>query len=67
MSVKRQEAQLMEYPPTDDPTSLYVAYVLNAKEANATCDKALFAYENLLTSWEREQLQSCATAFTSNF
>lgn len=70
MSAKRQESQLMEYPPTDDPTSLFVAYILNANEVKAACNKVLSAYENLLTSWEWDtinQLQLCSTAFINNF
>lgn len=70
ISVKRQEAQLMEFPPTDDALSLYTTYVLNAHEVNQACDGVLSAYSNLLTTWERDtvkQLQLCASSFVGDF
>lgn len=69
-SVKRQEAQLMEFPPIDDPSILYATYVLNAYEVKSACDRVLSAYSNLLTTWERDtvkQLQLYVTSFTGDF
>ena len=56
-SVKRQESQLMEFPPIDDPSNLYVAYVLNAVDVKKACDRVLSAYSNLLTTWERDTVK----------
>lgn len=68
-SVKRQESQLIEYPPVDDPSILYVSYVLNAVEVKKSCNKVLSAYSNLLTTQERDavkQLQLYANSFFSD-
>lgn len=68
-SVRRQESQLIEYPPVDDPSILYASYVLNAFEVKKSCDRVLSAYSNLLTTWERDavkQLQLYANSFVSN-
>lgn len=68
-SVKRQESQLIEYPPIDDPSILYVSYVLNAFEVKESCNKVLAAYSNLLTTQERDavkQLQLYTNSFFSD-
>ena len=68
-SVKRQESQLIEYPPIEDPSILYVSYVLNAFEVKKSCNKVLAAYSNLLTTQERDavkQLQLYANSFFSD-
>ena len=66
MAVKRQEELLMEYPPIEDPVSLFTSYVYNAHVTS----KVLADYENLLTSWERETMESLqekAILFLANF
>ncbi len=68
--VKKQEEMLVEYPPIDEPLILLHSYIYNAYEIKMSCDKVSLAYENLLTSWEREtvdMLQSSATVFLGNF
>ena len=68
-SVKKQESQLIEYPPIDDPSILYVSYVLNAFEVKESCNKVLAAYSNLLTTQERDavkQLQLYTNSFFSD-
>lgn len=70
VSVKKQEELLMEYPPIEDPVSLFTSYVYNAYEIKKTCTKVLEGYGNLLTSWERETMESLqfkATVFVGNF
>ena len=69
-AVKRQEELLMEYPPIEDPVSLFTSYVYNAHEIKKVTIKVLVAYENLLTSWERETMESLqekAILFLANF
>ena len=69
-AVKRQEELLMEYPPIEDPVSLFTSYVYNAYEIKKVTTKVLVAYENLLTSWERETMESLqekAILFLANF
>ncbi len=56
-SVKRQEKELTDFLPLDDPEKLYDAYVLNAYAIRIVCDKVLNAYENLLTTWEQETVK----------
>ena len=68
-SVKRQESQLMDFPPIDDPSNLYAAYVLNAVDVKKDCDRVLAAYSNLMTTWERDtikRLQLYSNSFVSN-
>lgn len=70
MAVKKQEELLMEYPPIEDPVSLFTLYVYNAHAIKKASTKALEDYGNLLTSWERETmegLQFKATVFIGNF
>lgn len=70
VAVKRQEELLMEYPPIEDPISLFTSYVYNAYEIKKASTRVLENYENLLTSWEREimeSLQSKAIIFLGNF
>ncbi len=69
-AVKRQEELLMEYPPIEDPVSLFTSYVYNAHEIKKVTTKVLVTYENLLTSWERETMESLqekAILFLANF
>lgn len=70
VDVKRQEEMLMEYPPIESPVILFTSYVYNAHEIKKSCDKVLGGYENLLTSWECEiveSLQAKAIIFLGNF
>ena len=70
LSVKRQESQLMEYPPIENPSNLFNTYVLNAHEIRSACDKVLAAYENLLTTWEHDtvkDLQFSAMVLADDF
>lgn len=70
VAVKKQEELLMEYPPIEDPVSLFTSYVYNAYEIKKASTKVLGGYENLLTSWECETLeglQSKAMIFLGNF
>lgn len=57
-TLKQQKERLQEYPPIDDPASVYVNYILVANELKTACAKALDAYSNLLTVWERESIES---------
>ena len=69
-AVKRQETELVEYPPLEEPDKLYDLYVLNAYDVRIACDKVLAAYENLLTTWEQETiryLQLSATTVSDDF
>ena len=69
-AVKRQETELMEYPPLEEPEKLFDSYVLNAYDVRIACNKALAAYENLLTTWEQETiryLQLSATTVSDDF
>ena len=69
-AVKRQETELTEFPPLEDPEKLFDSYVLNAYDVRIACDKVLAAYENLLTTWEKETirlLQLSAMTVSDNF
>ena len=57
-SAKRQQNELMEYPPLEEPEKLFDSYVLNAYDIRVSCDKVLVAYENLLTTWEQETVRN---------
>ena len=61
-ALKQQKERLQEYPPIDDPASVYVNYMLIANELKTACAKALDAYSNLLTVWERESIESLQTS-----
>lgn len=70
LSVKIQHSQLVDYPPIDEPTDLFCAYVHNVYEVRIACDKVLAAYENLLTTWEQEtvkNLQFSALVLSNDF
>jgi len=70
VAVKKQEELLMEYLPIEDPVSLFTSYVYNAYEIKKASTKVLEGYGNLLTSWERETMESLqfkATVFVGNF
>lgn len=51
--LKKQKAQLQEYPPIDDPVSLFVNYLQIVYELKEACTKALDVYGNLLNNWEQ--------------
>lgn len=61
-SLKRQKEQLQDYPPIDDPISLFVNYMQIARELQEACTKALEVYGNLLTTWEQESIDSLRTS-----
>lgn len=61
-TLKKQKSQLQEYPPIDDPVSIYVNYMQIAYELKETCTKALDVYGNLLNAWERESIESLQTS-----
>ena len=60
--LKKQKAQLQEYPPIDDPVSLFVNYLQIAYELKEACTKALDVYGNLLNNWERESIELLLTS-----
>lgn len=60
--IKRQKEQLKDYPPIDDPISLFVNYMQIARELQDACTKALEIYGNLLTTWEQESIESLRTS-----
>lgn len=60
--LKKQKAQLQEYPPIDDPVSLFVNYLQIAYELKEACTKALDVYGNLLNNWERESIELLQTS-----
>lgn len=61
-SLKRQKEQLQDYPPIDDPVSLFVNYMQIAYDLKETCTKALDVYGNLLSAWERESIDLLRTS-----
>lgn len=68
-ALEKQKNQLKEYPPLEDPISIYVDYMIIANSLKLACEKVVDVYGNLLTAWERESisaLQSSATALTIN-
>lgn len=68
-SLKRQKEQLQEYPPIDEPISLFVNYMVIANDIKISATKVLDAYGNLLNAWERESIESLkfsAIALLSN-
>ena len=60
--LKKQKFQLQEYPPIDDPVSLFVNYLQIAYELKEACTKALDVYGNLLNNWERESIELLQTS-----
>ena len=60
--LKKQKSQLQEYPPIDDPVSLFVNYLQIAYELKEACTKALDVYGNLLNNWERESIELLQTS-----
>ena len=60
--LKKQKAQLQEYPPIDDPVSLFINYLQIAYELKEACTKALDVYGNLLNNWERESIELLQTS-----
>lgn len=61
-ALKKQKTQLQEYPPIDDPVSMFVNYMQTAYELEESCTKALDVYGNLLTNWERESIELLKTS-----
>ena len=60
--LKKQKSQLQEYPPIDDPVSLFINYLQIAYELKEACTKALDVYGNLLNNWERESIELLQTS-----
>lgn len=60
--LKKQKSQLQEYPPIEDPISMFVNYMQIAYELKDACTKALDVYGNLLNAWERESIELLRTA-----
>ena len=60
--LKKQKSQLQEYPPIDDPISMFVNYMQTAYELKEACTKALDVYGNLLNNWERESIEMLQTS-----
>ena len=60
--LQKQKSQLQEYPPIDDPVSLFVNYLQIAYELKEACTKALDVYGNLLNNWERESIELLQTS-----
>jgi len=60
--LKKQKSQLQEYPPIDDPISMFVNYMQTAYELKEACTKALDVYGNLLNNWERESIEILQTS-----
>ena len=60
--LKKQKSQLKEYPPIDDPVSLFINYLQIAYELKEACTKALDVYGNLLNNWERESIELLQTS-----
>ena len=61
-ALKKQKSQLQEYPPIDDPVSLFVNYLQIAYDLKEACTKALDVYGNLLNNWERESIELLQTS-----
>lgn len=61
-ALKRQKFQLQEYPPIDDPVSVFVNYMQIAYELKEACTKVLDVYGNLLNAWERESIELLRTS-----
>lgn len=61
-TLKKQKFQLQEYPPVDDPVSMFVNYMQIAYELKEACTKALDVYGNLLTAWERDSIELLRTS-----
>ena len=61
-TLKKQRFQFQEYPPIDDPVSMFVNYMQIAYELKEACTKALDVYGNLLTAWERESIELLRTS-----
>ena len=60
--LKKQKSQLQEYPPVEDPVSMFVNYLQIAYELKEACAKALDVYGNLLNNWERESIELLQTS-----
>ncbi len=63
--LKKQKDCIQEYPPVDDPISLFVNYMLIANELKEACTKAINVYGNLLNAWERESVEMMRTSAAS--
>ncbi len=63
--VKRQYGMLKEFPPLDNPIELFYLYITTAYEIKAECDKSMAAYDNLLTSWEKDTIGHLQLSATS--
>ena len=56
-AVRRQEHQLQEFLPLEEPEVLYTSYVVNAYEIETACSRVLDGYVNILKVWEREDIE----------
>lgn len=56
-AARRQESQLQEFLPLEEPEVLYASYVVYAYEIETACSKVLDGYDNILKVWEREDIE----------
>lgn len=59
--LKMQKNCIEDYPSFDNPTLLYIKYITNANQLSRSCRKVLDSYENLLSTRERERINSMYT------
>jgi len=64
--VKQQSNMLQEFPPIEEPRKLFTQYVSVAFAIKKECDRAIVAYENLLTNWELDTIKQMQT-YTGSF
>lgn len=55
--IKRQNKMLQEFPPIEAPKELFMQYITTAYELKIECDKSIVVFENLLKSWELEEIK----------
>lgn len=55
--INRQNKMLQEFPPIDEPKELFVQYITMAYELKIECDKSIILFENLLKSWELDEIK----------
>lgn len=59
--LQRQHGLLQELPPIEAPKELFLQYIANAYEIKAECDKDIWLFENLLTTWELDSIKRLQT------
>ena len=59
--LKRQYMLLNEFPPIDEPKELFLQYITIIYELKSECDKSIALFENLLTSWELNEIKQLQT------